>query len=94
MSMSGSGSSGSKFFSNLFSGIKEKTGNLVKTAGIGRKVNYQCFVCGHDLKADDKVCPVCRSSVEDRMSTSVCKNCGCRITSGSRYCIVCGSKQD
>ena len=92
--MSVSSSSGSNFFSNLFSGIKEKTGSIVKTAGISRKISYQCSVCGHDLQPNDKNCPVCRSSAEDRMSTSVCKSCGCRIPSGSRYCIICGAKQD
>ena len=92
--MSGSTSTGSRFFADLFSGFKAKAGTLVKNTGLSRKESYQCFICGHDLKPGDKTCPACRSSAENKMSTSVCKNCGCRIPSGSRYCIICGSRQD
>ncbi len=92
--MSGSGLNGKGFFSNLFSGIKEKSGSFARNAVIGKKQTFQCSVCGHDLQPYDKTCPACRSSAEDRMSTSVCKDCGCRIPSCSRYCIICGSKQD
>ena len=76
------------------SGIREKAGSFIKNIGIGSKKTYQCSVCGHDLQASDKTCPVCRSSASDKMSTAVCKNCGCRIPSGSKYCSFCGSKQN
>ena len=76
------------------SGLKDKAGAVIKNINIGRKETYQCSVCGHDLQASDKVCPVCRSSAEGKLNTAVCKNCGCRIPSGSKYCTMCGAKQD
>ena len=52
------------------------------------KVKYRCMVCRAEISEKDKICPQCKTPIDEKVS---CSNCGEEILESATSCPECGT---